>query len=61
MIDSVMKRIAAICVPLLLLTGCTKTYNPNDAISIDVSGFTTTFKCGDAYAFDGEIKTTYVD
>lgn len=56
-----MKKYALLIVPFLLLTGCTKKYNPLDATSIEVTGYSETFKCGDAYSFDGEIKATYKD
>lgn len=56
-----MKRLVLLILPLLLLTGCTKEYNPLDAVSIEVTGYRETYKCGDAYSFEGEVKATYKD
>ena len=56
-----MKRFCIFFIPLLVLAGCNKAYNPLDAVSIEVTGYKETFKCGDAYTFDGEIKATYKD
>ena len=56
-----MKRLVLLTLPLLLLTGCTKEYNPLDAVSIEVTGYRETYKCGDAYSFEGEVKATYKD
>lgn len=56
-----MRKKALLFVPILLLAGCTKSYNPLDATSIEVTGYSNVFKCGDAYSFDGEIKATYKD